>query len=114
MNGYAAYGRVQNITESPRAVEARLLSQATVALRNARENPTDKAQMYDALIWNMKIWDAFMVDLSDNNNRLPKDLRQSLINLAAWVSRHTFKVMDGQGKIDALITVNTNIIDGLR
>jgi flagellar protein FlaF len=114
MNGYAAYGRVQNITESPRAIEARLLTQATVALRTARENPTDKAQMYDALIWNMKIWDAFMVDLADDNNRLPKDLRKSLINVAAWVSRHTFKVMDGQGKVDALITVNTNIIDGLK
>lgn len=114
MNGYAAYGRVQNVTETPRAIEARLLTQATAALRQAKDNPKDRAKMYDALIWNMKIWDAFMVDLSDDNNRLPKDLRKSLLGLAAWVSRHTFKVMDGQAQVDALIVVNSNIIDGLK
>jgi flagellar protein FlaF len=114
MNGYAAYGRVQNTTEDPRRIEFRLLSQVTAALRTAKAQPNDRPKFYNALVWNKKVWDAFMVDLVDERNKLPKDIRQSLITLSAWVSKQTFAVMDGKASIDALIEVNINIIDGLK
>ncbi len=114
MNGYAAYGRVQNTTEDPRRIEFRLLAQVTGALRAAQAEPDDRPKLYNALIWNKKVWDAFMVDLVDERNKLPKDMRQSLITLGAWVSKQTFAVMDGKASIDALIEVNANIMDGLK
>jgi flagellar biosynthesis activator protein FlaF len=114
MKGYAAYGRVQNTTEGPRQIEFRLLAQVTTALRAAQAQPNDRPNFYKALVWNKKVWDAFMVDLVDDRNQLPKDIRQSLIKLSAWVSRQTFAVMDGNAGIDALIEVNSNIMDGLK
>jgi flagellar protein FlaF len=114
MNGYAAYGRVQNVTEDPRQIEYRLLAQVTAALRAAKDAPGDRPKYYDALIWNKKVWDALLADLVDDRNRLPKDVRNSLIQISAWVSKQTFAVMDGEAGIDTLIEVNNNIMDGLR
>jgi len=114
MKGYAAYDRVQNTTQNPRQVEYRLLAQVTAALRAAKAKPDERASFYNALVWNKKVWDAFLVDLVDDRNQLPKPMRQQLIKLAAWVSKQTFAVMDGNASIDALIDVNTNIMDGLK
>jgi len=114
MNGYSAYGRVQNTTENPRSVEFRLLAQVTAALREAKDNAQDKQKLYDALIWNKKVWDTFALDLVDERNQLPKELKQSLVKLSAWVSKHTFAVMDGEGEIGALIDVNANVMEGLK
>ena len=114
MKGYAAYDRVQNTTQAPRQVEYRLLAQVTSALRAAKEKPDDRPNFYNALVWNKKVWDAFLCDLADDRNQLPSPMRNQLINLAAWVSRQTFAVMDGNASIDALIDVNTNIMDGLK
>jgi len=114
MNGYAAYGRVQNTTEDPRRIEFRLLAQVTGALRTAQSNPNDRPKLYNALIWNKKVWDAFMSDLVDERNQLSGDVRKSLIKLGAWVSKHTFAVMDGKASIDALIEVNNSVMEGLR
>lgn len=114
MKGYAAYDRVQNTTEAPRQVEYRLLGQVTNALRSAKAKPDDRPGFYNALVWNKKVWDAFMCDLVDDTNKLPKPMRNQLIALSAWVSKQTFAVMDGNAKIDALIDVNVSIMEGLK
>src|SRR6185369_17785799 len=71
MKGYAAYDRVQNTTEGPRQVEYRLLAQVTSALRAAKAKPDDRPGFYNALVWNKKVWDAFLCDLVDDRNQLP-------------------------------------------
>lgn len=114
MKGYAAYDRVQNTIEGPRQVEYRLLAQVTSALRAAKAKPDDRPNFYNALVWNKKVWDAFLCDLVDDKNKLPKPMRHQIITIAAWVSKHTFAVMDGNGSIDSLIEVNSNIMDGLK
>jgi flagellar protein FlaF len=114
MNGYAAYGRVQNTTEEPRRIEFRLLAQVTGALRAAQAELDNRPKLYNALIWNKKVWDAFMADLVDERNQLPGETRKSLLQLGAWVSKQTFAVMDGKAKVDALIEVNSNVMEGLK
>lgn len=114
MKGYAAYDRVSKTTENPRQVEYRLLAQVTSALHAAKAKPDDRPNFYNALVWNKKVWDAFLCDLADDKNQLPKPLRDQLMKLAAWVSKQTFAVMDGNGSIDTLIDINTNIMDGLK
>jgi flagellar protein FlaF len=91
-----------------------LLAQVTSALRAAKAKPDDRPGFYNALVWNKKVWDAFLCDLVDDRNQLPKPMRQSLIKLAAWVSKQTFAVMDGNGSIDTLIEINANMMDGLK
>jgi flagellar protein FlaF len=115
---YQSYNRVQQRTSDPRSVEYQLLAQVTVALtdvqdKQANDAPT-KARLYDAILWNRQVWDAFMVDLADERNALPKELRARLISIALWVSRETGAIMDGQGDLGALIGVNRNIMQGLR
>lgn len=113
MSGYQAYGRVQNATENPRSMEYRLLGQVTAALTKARDGKRGTAEFVDALLWNKKVWDAFIVDLSSEGNRLPKELRAQIIGIGLWVGRETIQVLDGTGDIDALINVNKTIMEGL-
>lgn len=110
---YVAYGRTQNRVEDPRQVEYRLLAQVTGALMAVRDT-ADKRKYFDALLWNQRVWDAFLHDLSDEGNRLPLPLRRQLISLCLWVRKETDALIDGKGDLEALITVNRNIMEGLR
>ena len=114
MTGYSAYRKVQNVSESPRAVERRLLGEVVAALMSARDNPTDIPKLIDSLLWNKQVWDHFILDLQDEGNKLPKDLRKSLIELGIWVNRETQRVMDGETDCAALIEINQIIMDGLK
>ena len=113
MSGYQAYGRAQNIVENPRSTEYRLLAQVCGALTRARESKRGTAEFVDALLWNKKVWDAFIMDLSSDGNRLPIQLRAQIIGIGLWVGRETIQVLDGTGDIDALLNVNKTIMEGL-
>jgi len=113
MSGYQAYGRAQNTTENPRSMEYRLLAQVCGALSRARDGKRGTSDFVDALLWNKKVWDAFIIDLSSDGNQLPKELRAQIIGIGLWVGRETIQVLDGNGDIDALINVNRTIMEGL-
>lgn len=112
--GYSAYKTAQNNQMDGRDTEYRLLAQVTGALMAARDNPKDIKAKVDAVLWNSKIWSAFRVDLYSDDNRLPQELRASLISLSLWVDRETHAVMDGNSDMDALIEINRNIMAGLK
>lgn len=110
---YSAYGRLQNRVESQRQVEYRLLGQVTGALM-AVKSEDDKRKFFDAVLWNQRVWDAFFHDLMDPGNRLPDVLKRRLITLYWTIREETERVIAGKGDIDTLISVNRNIMDGLR
>ncbi|MBO3704751.1 MAG: hypothetical protein J5W83_19860, partial [Candidatus Accumulibacter sp.] len=109
MSGYQAYGRAQNTTENPRSTEYRLLAQVCGALTRAKEGKRGTAEFVDALLWNKKVWDAFIIDLSSDGNQLPRELRAQIIGIGLWVGRETIQVLDGNGDIDALITDSSSL-----
>ncbi len=113
-NGYAAYKSASTQTSDTRDVEYRLLAQVTGALIKAKEDPTDVKKRVQAVCWNRDVWSALRVDLSSEENLLPKELRASLISVSIWIEKETFAVMDNTGDIDALIDVNRNIMLGLK
>lgn len=110
---YVAYGRTQNRVENGRQIEYRLLGQVTGALI-AVQNESDRRKFFDAVLWNQRVWDAFLHDLSEQENRLPTELKQQIISLCLWVRRETDAIIDGKSQVDDLIKVNRNIMDGLR
>ena len=114
MTGYSAYRRVQNVSETPRAIERRLLGEVTAALIAAKDNPADVPRLIDGLLWNKQVWDHFMIDLNDEGNKLPLELKKNLIGLGIWVNRETQRVMDGDTDCAALIEINQIIMDGLK
>jgi flagellar protein FlaF len=114
MSGYAAYGKVQKATENPRATERRLLTQVTAALIDAGKDVNNIQKLYDAILWNKRVWDTFAYELAADDNQLPKEIRAGLISLAIWVNKETTAIMDGQTDLEPLITVNKSIMEGLK
>ena len=110
---YGAYTRTQNVTQDPRDVEFRLLGSVTGALLAAKDQ-SDRRRVFDAVLWNQRVWDAFLVDLTHEDNRLPVELKRRLVGLCLWVRNETDAIIDGRGDVDALVAVNRNIMDGLR
>ncbi len=113
-NGYTAYKSIQNKTEDPRDIEYRLLAQVTGALIKGRDNPAEFTKRVEAILWNRDVWSALRVDLSAEDNALPKALRASLISVSIWIEKETHALLDGKGDIDAVIEINRNIMAGLK
>ena len=114
LNGYATYKTASTQTGDSRDVEYRLLAQVTSALIQARDDINNVKKRCEAAAWNRDVWAALRTDLTDESNRLPRELRASLISVSLWIEKETFAVMDNTGDIDALIDVNRNIMAGLK
>src|SRR5262245_58829876 len=112
--GYNTYKSTQKSTDDPRDLEYRLLAQVTGALIHAREHADIVRERVDAAKWNRDVWAAFRQDLTHEHNKLPKDLRASLVSISLWIEKEAMRVMNGSGDLDALIDINRNIMAGLK
>ena len=109
-----AYHQASTRTESPRETEYRLFAQVTLALiEAAKVDAADIGGRIDALDWNRRVWSALGDDCASPGNRLPPQLRASIISLGIFVGRHTSKVIRGQDQIETLIDINKAIMQGL-
>jgi flagellar protein FlaF len=113
MRGYAAYAKVQNVAENPRAIERRLIGTVTGALVRAREHPGNLAELIEALLWNKRVWDHMTNEVVAEDNRLPSELRKGLVTLGAWISGETQRILDGEADTDTLIEINQQVMEGL-
>ncbi len=114
MQGYSAYTKVQATTGSHRDTEYRLLGAVTGALVRARDTETSLQDKIKAVLWNDRVWNAFMCDLGSPENHLPKPLKGALMSLALWVTKETQRILDNDADLEALINVNRQIMEGLR
>ncbi|MFZ5608508.1 MAG: flagellar biosynthesis regulator FlaF [Pseudomonadota bacterium] len=108
-----AYRKAQTVSESPRQTEYRIFAQVTRALIQAKESAASGRELISALDWNRRLWSTLSSDCGAPGNQLPKELRAQIISLSLWVSRYSSEVARGKADIDALIDVNTAIMDGL-
>ncbi|GAB4141631.1 MAG: flagellar biosynthesis regulator FlaF [Sphingomonadales bacterium] len=108
-----AYRKAQTVSESPRQTEYRLFAQVTRALITARDEAQTGAALINTLDWNRRLWSTLSTDCGAQGNGLPKPLRAQIISLALWVSRYSSEVARGKADIDALIDVNSAIMEGL-
>ena len=117
-----AYNRTIRETEGPRDIERRLLNRITGRLKEFQEdydtsaNPTSvlTEESRTALWDNQRLWITLKADLRSEGNAFPPKLKADLISIAEWVNNHTNAVFSGEKKIQPLIDVNTDIINGLR
>lgn len=63
---------------------------------------------------NRRLWILLAADVADKNNQLPPQLRAQILYLAKFSLQHSTKVLNGSGKVDVLIDINTAIMRGLR
>ena len=108
-----AYQLARSITETPRAAEYRLLTQITGDMLDAQRADLRGAALMPVLHRNREVWGAFSLACGTPGNQLPDALRASIMSLGLWVNRFTSQVMAGKASIEALITVNRSILEGL-
>src|ERR1700761_2363833 len=109
-----AYQQAATRTENPRETEYRLFAQVTLALIEAgKADARDLPARIDALEWNRRVWSVLTEDCADPGNRLPDQLRASIISLGIFVGRYTSKVIRGVEPIDTLIDINRTVMQGL-
>jgi flagellar biosynthesis regulator FlaF len=107
--------------ESERDREYRLLALVTKKLTDAMAivtqlDPQSVGQVCDAIFHNRDVWNAFVTDVADEKNKLPKELKVLLINLAAYVNKNSDMIINNHpdGDLDMLIAINRHVMDGLR
>jgi flagellar biosynthesis activator protein FlaF len=110
----AAYKSIIRRTESPRDIEYRVFAQVTAALHEATAPDSHFTVRIQAAHRNRELWQTLACDLVDDDNALPDDLRAKLISLAIWVTGETSRVIRGGGSLQALIDVNSSIMQGLQ
>ena len=120
MSGIDAYKKALNKTASSRNAEYRLLAQVTAALIEAKEadgdmrkDPAKMKMRAHALNWNNEVWSTFMDDCRSEDNKLPEKLRGGILSLGIWVNKETQAALNGDVGLDALISVNRDIMKGL-
>jgi flagellar protein FlaF len=109
-----AYQQAATRAESPRDTEYRLFAQVTRALLDASQMDENLiGARYDALDWNRKVWRALADDCGHADNKLPPQLRASIISLSIWVEKHTALVVRRKESFEPLIEINRMIMQGL-
>ena len=118
-NPLEAYQTVDRTTMSGRETEARVLAQAALKLKDCQDNWDDEdrnAKLDEALKYNQRIWSVFQGELARQDNPLPRQLKQDLLRLGAFIDRRIFETMafPAPEKLTAVININQNISAGLR
>jgi len=114
-----AYRAAQKTTMSGREIEASALARSASILAECRDNweaPDREEMLRAALRRNQMLWSIFQAELSDPDNPLPKELKESILNLSLFVDKRTIDIMafPSPEKLDAIIDINLNLAAGLR
>jgi flagellar protein FlaF len=96
-------------TQSPRDIEIRAFAHVNTLLANAAPGPARIA----ALHTNHKLWSILLADIASPGNALPRELKGRLASLAIWAQRESMRLMNADAPLDALMSVNRDMADGL-
>ncbi len=118
-NSFSAYQKVEQTTISGRETEARVLTEAAVKLKYCRDNwnaADRRAKLDAALTYTQRIWSLIQGDLLDESNPLPKNLKQNILTLSAFIDKRIFNIMayPEPQKLTIIIDIHLNLAAGLR
>lgn len=108
-----AYQKTQQSTENPRDTEFRLFAQVTRALTDVECEPKGSHKLVEAVDWNRRLWTALATDCTDENNKLPREVRAQIISLSLWVGRYSSQVIRARASVEPLVEINRTIMQGL-
>lgn len=84
-------------------------------LETARQRGPNSSEAVEALHLLDRFWKFLMEDLAHPDNGLPRQLKQSLLQIGLWMLREVEGLRQGRvHSFDALIDVNATIRDGLK
>lgn len=104
---------------SGREIEAAVLYQGALKLKECQNNwnaDNRDQRLEAALNFNQQIWTIFQGELVKADNSLPKQIRQNLLALSAYVDKRIFEIMafPSPEKLNIIIDINRNIAAGLK
>jgi len=109
-----AYAPSRPQVSTPVEVEAAIFGQITSRLRAAiRDKGPSGRNLAAAIDENRRLWTLLCVDLANDDNGLPRDLRAQLFGLGEFVQRHSSKVLRKEAVADVLVEINTAVLNGL-
>lgn len=115
-----AYASASKIApRDPREFEATILTRAAGQLQRIRDNWTNEtsAALYDALLYNRRIWTVFASSAAENEHPLPREIKQNIANLAVFIFKRTSEIEAASELqpqlLDSLIMINREIAAGL-
>ena len=109
-----AYAQNARTSQTPRGTEYELIARVTHRIKAAAEaGPQSYPQLVEALSDNQRIWTTLAVDVADEGNELPQELRARIFYLAEFVQQHTSKVLTRKGRITPLLEINAAVLKGL-
>ncbi|MCR9214348.1 MAG: flagellar biosynthesis regulator FlaF [Proteobacteria bacterium] len=108
----AAYQKANQNTENPKQREYRAFAMLTRAMEEAEAD--DQMAKVRAVAKNQQLWLTLQKDLISEENGLPKELKGQLLSIALWVARYSGPAMRGEAELAPLITVNKQIMEGLK
>jgi flagellar biosynthesis activator protein FlaF len=114
-----AYKTAQKTVMSGREIEAAALTQAAMMLTECQKNwdaPGREAVLHEVLKFNQVLWSIFQAELAQDDNPLPKELRENVLSLSAFVDKRIFDIMASPSpeKLNAVIDINMNLAAGLK
>jgi flagellar protein FlaF len=108
-----AYAPTTAPTRSNRSIEYEVIARVTHRLKDAVEKG-QFVKLVEALHENRKLWRALAIDVVDQNNGLPADLRARIFYLAEFTDHHTSEVLAKRAAPIPLLEINTAILRGLK
>ena len=111
---HQGYAPTQTHLRNERSTELQLFGEITARLKNAlADGSKNHPKLVAALHQNRQLWNTIAIDVANDENALPKQLRAQLFYLAEFTQLHTSKVLRHEADVTALIDINRAIIAGL-
>lgn len=98
-----------------RRVEFQALDRCVFLLGKAETAGVPSRESIDALYWTVQLWQTFLIELADDGNVLPTELRAKLISIGIWILKQADAIRLGRSRDLAAISGICAIVrDGLR
>ncbi|HEV3183317.1 MAG TPA: flagellar biosynthesis regulator FlaF [Xanthobacteraceae bacterium] len=115
--GAQTYGKVANQTVNQRELEASLLLKAASRLQAVHDGwECKRDDLADALLYNRRLWTIFITSVAQDDNPLPRPVREDVANLGLFVFRQTLSLIaDPRPEyLGSLVNINRQVAAGLQ
>lgn len=109
-----AYAQAASSIKTERQSEYDTIARVTKELKAASANAEkDFPRLAAAVHKNNELWTLLAMDVANEDNGLPRDLRARLFFLSEFSKRHAAQVLGRKADVAPLLEINTAILKGL-
>jgi flagellar biosynthesis activator protein FlaF len=110
-----AYSTSRPSIRTDRSTEYDVFARITQNIKAASDKGKNGfSALVSALHENRNLWRILALDVADDDNALPEQLRARILYLAEFTDLHTRRILSHEADAASLIEINTSIMRGLR